>query len=273
MCARGDLMEKTLTEAAQLLQKVNKVAAMLKDWETRLLRKPECDTSVRPLARIFRNTVPEEKKEEPIPKKVEEIKHAEARITPESDHAEKSKASERTMSSAKPLREFEQTDWVPNDFGEIFEKGRPFPNQNGMAKAMEMDFSLEKHVEQPYNLETTREVFQKLFSEKEVDPDHVAEAKRIMGIKPEASPFARLAKIYAIGSVEEEMASPHIDCKVNNIDCKALCDIRAQISVLSSKIFDEIQDHTIDLVQTTAKLIMGDGRIFKPIELLEILMF
>jgi hypothetical protein len=28
MCAGGDLMEKTLTEAAQLLQKISKVAAM-----------------------------------------------------------------------------------------------------------------------------------------------------------------------------------------------------------------------------------------------------
>jgi hypothetical protein len=133
-----------------------------------------------------------------------------------------------------------------------------------MVKAVEMDFPLEKHVEQPYNLETTGEVLQKLFSEEEVDPDHVAEAKRTMGIKPEASPFSRLAEIYAIGS-DEEKTLPRIDCKVNNIDCKALCDIGAQVSVLSSKIFDEIHDHTIDLVQTTSKLIMGDGRIVKPI--------
>jgi hypothetical protein len=93
-------------------------------------------------------------------------------------------------------------DWAPNDFGEIFDKRRPFPNQKGMEKAMEIDFPLEKHVEQPYNLKTTAEVLQKLFSEEEVDPDHVAEAKRIMGIKPEASPFARLAKIYATRSDE-----------------------------------------------------------------------
>jgi hypothetical protein len=169
------------------------------------------------------------------------------------------------MSSAKPLREFEQMDWVPIDFGEIFDKRRLFPSQKGMAKAVEMDFPPEKHVEQPYNLETTREVLQKLFREEEVDPDHVAEAKRIMGIKPEASPFARVTEICAIGSDEEEKTSPRIDCKVNNIDCKASCDIGAQISVSSSKIFDEIHDHTIDLVQTTTKLIMGDGRIVKPI--------
>ena len=32
MCA-GDLMEKTLTDAAQLLQKISKGAAMRRDWE------------------------------------------------------------------------------------------------------------------------------------------------------------------------------------------------------------------------------------------------
>jgi hypothetical protein len=36
MCAGGDLMEKTLKEVAQLLQKISKVAAMRRDWETRL---------------------------------------------------------------------------------------------------------------------------------------------------------------------------------------------------------------------------------------------
>jgi hypothetical protein len=88
---------------------------------------------VRPLAGISRNTVPEKKKEEPIPKKVEEIKHAEARTIPESDHTQTSKASERTMSSAKPLREF-QMDWVPIDFGEIFDNRRPFLIKRGWRK-------------------------------------------------------------------------------------------------------------------------------------------
>jgi hypothetical protein len=36
-------------------------------------------------------------------------------------------------------------DYVIIDFGEIFEKTRPFPNQKGMAKAVEMGFPLEKH--------------------------------------------------------------------------------------------------------------------------------
>jgi hypothetical protein len=145
------------------------------------------------------------------------------------------------------------------DFGEIFNKRRSFPNQKGLAKAVEIDFPPKIHVEQPYNLETTGEVLQKLFSEEEVDPYHVTEEKRIMGIKPEASSFSCLVEIYDIGSDEEEKTSTRIDWKVNNIDCKPLCDIRSQVSVLSSKIFDKIQDHTIDLVPTSTKLIMGDG--------------
>jgi hypothetical protein len=43
-----------------------------------------------------------------------------------------------------------------------------------------------------------------------VDPEHIAEVKRIMAIKPEASPYARLAEIYAIGSEEEEKMAPRL---------------------------------------------------------------
>jgi hypothetical protein len=41
MCAGGDLMEKTLTEAAQLLQKFSKAAVMRRDSETRLAEETE----------------------------------------------------------------------------------------------------------------------------------------------------------------------------------------------------------------------------------------
>jgi hypothetical protein len=35
-------------------------------------------------------------------------------------------------------------DWVPIDYGEVFNKGRLFPNQKGMARALEAEFPLEK---------------------------------------------------------------------------------------------------------------------------------
>jgi hypothetical protein len=134
-----------------------------------------------------------------------------------------------------------------------------------MARALEVDFPPEKKAEDSYNLETTGEIFQKLFGDDEVDPEHIAEVKRIMGIKPKASPYARLAEVYTIGSEEEEKMPPHLSCEINGVQYKALCDIGAQVSVLSSKIYDKVQDHNLYLAPKSTKLIMGDGRTIKPL--------
>jgi hypothetical protein len=64
------------------------------------------------------------------PEKNEEV-HMETRTTSSIDFVESSKVNVRSMSSAKPLREFDQMDWVPINFGEMFDKRRPYPNQNG----------------------------------------------------------------------------------------------------------------------------------------------
>jgi hypothetical protein len=86
-----------------------------------------------------------------------------------------------------------------------------------------------------------------------------------MGIKPEASPYARLAEVYVIGSEEEEKTAPHLSCDINGVQCKALRDIEAQVSVLSSKIYDKVEDHNLDLAPTSTKLIMGDDRTIRPL--------
>jgi hypothetical protein len=84
-----------------------------------------------------------------------------------------------------------------------------------------------------------------------------------MGIKPESSPYARLVEVYVIGSEEEERTAPHLSCEINGVQCKALCDIGAQVSVISSKIYDKVQDHNLELAPTSTKLIMGDGRTIR----------
>jgi hypothetical protein len=231
MCAGGDLMEKTLMEAAQLLQKISKVAAMRRDWETRLAEEPEYNSRMKKCAEFSKEATPEVTKEEPIPEKLEE-EQIKSRTTLSRYFAASKETNKRSMSSAGPLREFKLMDWVPIDYGEVFDKRRLFPNQKGMTKALEVDFSPERKAEDSYDLETTGEIFQKLFGDDEVDPEHIADVKRIMGIKPEASPYARLAEVYAIGSEEEEKMAPHLSCEINEVQCKALCDIGAQVSVL-----------------------------------------
>jgi hypothetical protein len=176
MCAGGDLMEKTLTEAAKLLQKINKEAAMRRDWQTRLAGELEHNSSTKTCAEISKETTQEVKKEEPIPEKLEEV-HIKSRTTPSVDFAGSNETNKRSMSSVKPLMEFKHMDWAPIDYGEVFDKRRSFPNQKGMARALEADFPPEKQEEHSYDLETTSEIFQKLFGDDEVDPEHIAEVK------------------------------------------------------------------------------------------------
>jgi hypothetical protein len=130
MCAGEDLMEKTLTEAAQLLQKISKAAAMRRDWETRLVREPEYNSRMKKCAEFSKEATPEVTKEEPIPEKLEE-EHIKSRTTPSVDFAASNETNKRSMSSAKTLREFEPMYWVPIDYGEVFDKRRLFPNQRG----------------------------------------------------------------------------------------------------------------------------------------------
>jgi hypothetical protein len=115
-------MEKTLTEAAQLLQKISKADAMRRDWETRLAEEPEYN-SRKKCAELSKEATPEVTKEEPIPEKFEE-EHINSRTTPSVDFAASNEINKRSMSSAKPLREFEPMDWVHIDYEEVFDKRR-----------------------------------------------------------------------------------------------------------------------------------------------------
>jgi hypothetical protein len=94
--------------------------------------EPEYYSRKKKCAKFSKEATPKVTKEEPIPRKLEE-EHIKSRTTPSVDFAESNETNKRSMSSAKPLREFEQMDWVPIDYGEVFDKRRPFPNQKGMA--------------------------------------------------------------------------------------------------------------------------------------------
>jgi hypothetical protein len=87
-----------------------------------------------------------DKKDEPIPKKLEKV-HTKTTTTPNVDFAKSNETNKRSMSSAKPLREFRQMDRISIDYGEVFNKRRPFPNQKGMARALEADFPPKKQAE------------------------------------------------------------------------------------------------------------------------------
>jgi hypothetical protein len=96
MCAGGDLMEKTLTEVAKLLQKISKVVAMRRDWERRLAGEPEHNSRMKTCTEISKESTPEDKKEEPIPEKFEEV-NIKTTTTPSVDFAKSNETNKRSM--------------------------------------------------------------------------------------------------------------------------------------------------------------------------------
>ena len=64
----------------------------------------------------------------------------------------------RTMGTAKSLREFEQMDWIPIDFGRLFDKARPHPNQRGMAKVIVEDFLPDNHTGYTFGKESAGDI-------------------------------------------------------------------------------------------------------------------
>ena len=102
--------------------------------------------------------------------------------------------------------------------------------------------------------------------------DEVLEIKRTLGVNSESSPYAHIAQVYAIGSDQGEgnpSPTPRVDCMIEGIECcNVLCDVGAHVSVLSSKVYVELFNETSNLDATIIKLIMGDGRLIKPLGVL-----
>jgi hypothetical protein len=108
-------------------KKISKAAAMRRDWQTRLAEEPEYNSRKNKCAEFSKEATPEVTEEEPIPEKLEE-EHIKSRTTLNVDFAVSNETNKRSMSSVKPLREFEPIDWVTIDYGEVFDKRRPFCN-------------------------------------------------------------------------------------------------------------------------------------------------
>jgi hypothetical protein len=185
MCAGGNIMEKTLTEATQLLQRIREGVAMQRDWEEHISGSIEQETCVEVLAGISRKEAPKVNKEEARQENFEGATHNEGGPIQDIKIYKFEELQGRNLANAKPLKEFKQMDWIPINFEEIFNNRRPYPNQKESARAIEFNFPKERHSGYVLDKEFAGEIIQRLFNEvEELDPDHIAKVKRIMVVKP-----------------------------------------------------------------------------------------
>jgi hypothetical protein len=92
---------------------------MQRDWEEHISGSVEQETCVEVLAGISRKEAPKVKKEEARQEKIEGATHNEGGPIQGIKIRKLEELQGRSLANAKPLKEFEQMDWIPIIFEEI----------------------------------------------------------------------------------------------------------------------------------------------------------
>jgi hypothetical protein len=135
MCAGGNIMEKTLTEATRLLQTIREGVAMQRDWEEHISGSIEQETCVEVLSGISRKEAVKVKKEESRKENIERATHNEEGPIQGIKIRKLEELQGRSLANAHLLKEFKQMDWILINFKEIFNKRRPYLNQKESVRA------------------------------------------------------------------------------------------------------------------------------------------
>jgi hypothetical protein len=103
MCAGGDIMDKTISEAAQILQRIRNGQRMQRDWQRHCREEKNDKSKPEVLAEISEKDEPEVKKDEPTIQ----------------ENIETNMNVGRSMGNARPLAEFNQSGWIQVDFASL----------------------------------------------------------------------------------------------------------------------------------------------------------
>jgi hypothetical protein len=72
MCAGGDIMDKTISEAAQILQRISNEQRTQRDWQRRCRKEQNDKSKPKVLAEISEKDEPEVKEDEPTIQEIED---------------------------------------------------------------------------------------------------------------------------------------------------------------------------------------------------------
>jgi hypothetical protein len=119
MCAGGDIMDKTISEAAQILQRITNGQRTQQDWQ-RCCREEQNDKSkFEVLAEISGKDEPEVKKDEPTIQEIEDPLPKVREVISDVKNVETSMNVGQSMWNARPLAEFNQSGWIQVDFAPL----------------------------------------------------------------------------------------------------------------------------------------------------------
>jgi hypothetical protein len=122
MYACSDLMDKMISEAAKILQRISNGKGTHIDWQRSCLEEQNDKRKPKVLAEISEKDEPEVKKNEPTIQEYEDPLPKVREVILDIKNFETNMNVGRSMGSSRSLAEFNQSDWIQVDFA-------PPPNQ------------------------------------------------------------------------------------------------------------------------------------------------
>jgi hypothetical protein len=119
MCAGGDIIDKTISEAAQILQRISNGQRTQQDWQRRCREEQNDKSKPKVLAEFSEKDEPEVKEDELTIQEIEEPLHKVSEVISHDKNVETNMNVGQSMGNVKPLAEFNQSDWIQVDFPPI----------------------------------------------------------------------------------------------------------------------------------------------------------
>jgi hypothetical protein len=160
MCAGGDIMDKTISEATQILQRISNGQKTQRDWQRRCREEQNDKSKPKVLAEISEKDEPEVKKDEPTIQEIKDPLPKVIAVILDVKNVETNMNVGRSMWNARPLAEFNQSGWVQVDFAPLINYRRKEEHRH-----------IAKLVEDIFDQEMSGESIQKIFEEEREEGD------------------------------------------------------------------------------------------------------
>jgi hypothetical protein len=102
MCAGGDIMDKTISEAAQILQRISNGQRMQRDWQRRYQEEQNDKRNPKVLAEFSKKDDSEVKEDEPTIQKIEDPLPKVREVISDIKNVETNMNLGRSMCNARP---------------------------------------------------------------------------------------------------------------------------------------------------------------------------
>jgi hypothetical protein len=160
MCAGGDIMDKTISEAAQILQRISNGRRTRQDWQRHYREEQNEKSKPKVLAKFSEKDEPEVKEDELTIQETEDPLPKVREVISDVKNVETNMNVGQSMWNARPLAEFNQYGLIQVDFAPLINYRRKEERRH-----------IAKLVEDIFDQEISGESIQKIFEEEREEGD------------------------------------------------------------------------------------------------------